>query len=96
VSIEVCPTCGRPLPQKGSDPTARELDVLAAWWRTKSVKKAAVQVGVGEQRAKNLLARCRSRSGVKTNADLLHVHLEALQARMENGTSHNIPRREAA
>jgi len=93
---DYCPTCRQPLPVQKSLPTDRELDVLAAWWMTGSVRQAAEMVGVGEQRAKNLLARCRFRSGVHSNEALLSIHMEALRSRVALGRSHNLQREEAA
>lgn len=89
---EVCPCCNRPLPFKRSEPTARELDVLNAWWGTKNLRIAAEQCGLTYQRAKNLMARCRSRSGVRSNDELLVIHLDALRSRLAAGTSQNIDR----
>lgn len=93
---EVCPTCLRPLPFKRSEPTTRELDVLAAWWRTQNVKLAADEVGLTYQRVKNILARCRIRSGVKTNDELLIIHLDALRSRMGVGLPQTASHSEAA
>ena len=76
--------------------TERELDVLFAWWQTGSVTAAAKQVGIGQQRAKNLLAACRSRSRVRSNEALLMVHMDALRSRVAQATSHNLGKAEAA
>lgn len=91
---ELCPTCGQPMPIQGKA-TERELDVLFAWWQTGSVRLAALQVGLGEQRAKNLLAACRNRSRVHSNEALLMVHLDSLRSRVTAATSQNSNRRAA-
>ncbi len=88
---DACPTCGQLLP-RGEYLTDRELDVLVAWWMTRSVRKAAAQVGVGEQRAKNLLMRARKRNGVRSNDVLLAAHLDAVRSRLLDAGSHNIRR----
>ena len=77
-----CPTCQRPYPLVDSyrPLTEREIDVLSAWWHYRSVKLAAVLIGVGEQRAKNLLARARQRSGVQTNGELAVMHLRDIRS----------------
>lgn len=93
---ERCPTCGRPLVEKRTEPTDRELDVLAAWWGTDNLRMAAQQCGISYQRAKNLLARCRIRSGAKTNAELLVQHMDKLRSHLPVAGSQNIDRSEAA
>jgi hypothetical protein len=93
--VNICPSCGQPIPRSG-EATERELDVLFAWWLTGSVTAAAEMAGVGEQRAKNLLARCRSRSGVHSNEALLMVQLDALRSRIVGSASHNVRGSEAA
>ena len=85
---DVCPSCGQSLP-RGSYLTPRELDVLVAWWMLRSVRKAADQVGVGQQRAKNLLHRARIRNGVRSNDLLLAAHLDAVRSALAAGVSHN-------
>ena len=89
---EHCPTCGQQLPRAGGYLTPRELDVLVAWWMVGSVRGAARQVGVGEQRAKNLLHRARIRNGVHSNDLLLAAHLDAVRSAMAERMSHNIER----
>lgn len=74
--------------------TPRELDVLSAWWHYRSVQLAAKLIGVGEQRAKNLLARARQRSGVQTNEELVVEHLASIRSVREL-VSHNVRRAEA-
>lgn len=86
---DLCPTCGQSVP-RGGYVTDRELDVLVAWWMTRSVRKAADKVGVGQQRAKNLLLRARNRNGVHSNDALLAAHLDAVRSRVTEVTSHNI------
>lgn len=85
---ERCPTCGQSLPFAQAKATERELDLLAAWWGTKNVRKAAIEAGVGYQRAKNMLARCRIRSGVSSNEALLLAHMDELRSRLVASTSH--------
>ena len=67
--MTVCPTCGHVILESARI-TDRELDVLSAWVALRSVKLAASWVGVGEQRAKNLLAALRRRTRAETNMDL--------------------------
>lgn len=52
-------------------PSNRELDVLAAWWLTGSVKRAGEVIGVGEQTAKNLLNMARLRFNCPDNQALV-------------------------
>lgn len=89
-----CPTCGHAL-LEGGRLTPRELDVLAAWWMVGSVKGAAQQAGVGEQRAKNMLARARIRNGVHSNQALLQMHFVAVRSLVSERMQHNF-RRDAA
>lgn len=77
---EVCPTCLRPLPRPARGLTPREVQVLIAWWTTGSVVEAARQVGVGRQRAVNMLAAARIRNGAKTNDELLAQNMESLRS----------------
>lgn len=88
-----CPTCGHVLPEAGRL-TKRELDVLAAWWMSGSVKEAAHLAGVGEQRAKNLLAAARNRNRAESNADLLAQHFSEVRSLVSERTSHNWRREE--
>lgn len=77
-----CPTCLRPYPLEAPRSvilTDRELDALSAWFHYRNVKLAAVLIGVGEQRAKNLLARARARSGVRSNDELVTMHLGVIR-----------------
>jgi hypothetical protein len=92
----VCPTCGQERPEVTAPLTPRELDVLAAWWIAGSVRKAANRAGVGEQRAKNMLARARIRSRVSTNRELLAAHMDAVVELVQSRVSQNISREEAA
>lgn len=89
-----CPSCGHRLNQ-GGRLTPRELDVLAAWWMVGTVKGAAGRVGIGEQRAKNLLRAARIRNGAPTNDDLLEMHFAAVRSLVSERMSHNVERREA-
>jgi hypothetical protein len=83
-----CPTCGHKLVQ-GASITPRELDVLAAWWMLGSVKGAARSVGVGEQRAKNLLSAARIRNHVSTNDELLVAHFAEVRTLVGERMQHN-------
>jgi hypothetical protein len=83
-----CPTCGHRLNQGGRI-TPRELDVLAAWWMVGSVKGAAQSVGIGEQRAKNLMRAARIRNGVPTNDELLELHFVAVRSLVAERMQHN-------
>ena len=77
-----CPTCFRPYPLEAPRTvtlTAREIDALSAWWHYRNVKLAAVLIGVGEQRAKNLLAAARQRSGVHSNEELVAMHVGSIR-----------------
>ena len=76
---DICPTCGQAIAVTQTL-TDRELDVLSAWWHVRSVKTAAVVVGVGEQRAKNLLARIRQRANVATNLEAGMAYASALRS----------------
>jgi len=86
--IQRCPSCGRRLIQ-GGRLTPRELDVLAAWWMTGTVKGAAAQAGVGEQRAKNLLRAARMRNRVADNDELLEMHFASVRSLMSEKMSPN-------
>ena len=86
--IPRCPTCGHRLNQ-GGRLTPRELDVLAAWWMVGTVKGAAAQVGIGQQRAKNLLRSGRIRNGVSTNDELLEMHFVAVRSLVADRMKHN-------
>lgn len=91
-----CPTCQRPYPLEApqSRPlTDRELDALSAWWHYRSVQLAATLIGVGEQRAKNLLASARSKSGAATNLEAGTVQLGRLRSVLDLA-SHNLQREE--
>lgn len=92
---ERCPTCGHLLHPNGRL-TPRELELLAAWWMTDSVKKAAATVSMGEQRAKNLMRRARIRNGVATNDELLEMHFVAVRSLMSERMQHNSVREDAA
>ena len=89
--IPRCPSCGHRLNQ-GGRLTPRELDVLAAWWMVGTVKGAAGRVGIGEQRAKNLLRAARIRNGAPTNDDLLEMHFAAVRSLVDELVSHNLGR----
>lgn len=93
--IPRCPTCGHRL-HEGGRLTPRELDVLAAWWMVGTVKGAAGQVGIGEQRAKNLLRSARIRNRVPTNDELLEMHFTAVRSLVSERMQHNGTGRKAA
>ncbi len=93
-----CPTCQRPYPLEApsfNPLTEREVDMLSAWYHYRSVKLAAVLIGVTEQRAKNLLARARSRSGVHSNGELVGMYLGLIHSKADLVGSHNGIRGEA-
>ena len=92
---ERCPMCGH-LPKQGGHLTPRELDVLSAWWLVGTVKGAARRVGMGEQRAKNLLRAARIRNRASTNDELLEMHFQAVRSGVASATQHNIGGSEAA
>lgn len=58
--------------------TARELEVVAAWWHTGTVKDAAALLGIHPQTAKNQLASARMRCGVSTTLALARMHSDGL------------------
>lgn len=92
-----CPTCQRPYPLEAPQYrplTEREIDVMSAWWHLRNVKLAAVLVGVGEQRAKNLLASARDKSGASTNLELATLHLGLIRS-THDLAQHNGSREEA-
>lgn len=93
--MDRCPTCGHVI-NEGGRLTPRELDVLAAWWMVGTVKGAAEQAGVGEQRAKNMLSRARIRNQVATNQALLELHFVAVRSRVSEIMQHNFRRGAAA
>ena len=91
-----CPTCGHVLSTSSAALTKRELDVLVSWWMVGWVKEAARREGISEQRAKNLLARARIRSGVSTNQELLEHHFAAVRSAAADRMQHNPSGTEAA
>ena len=93
---EVCPTCHQPLLPAARGLTPRELEVLIAWWTTGSVVEAARVVGVGRQRAVNMLAAARIRNGAKTNDQLLAQNMDSVRLAVKELTQHNVGRNEAA
>ena len=87
-----CPTCLRPYPLEAPQYrplTEREIDMLSAWYHYRSVKLAALLVGVKEQRAKNLLASVRVKSAVHTNTEAATLHLASIRSLRTLATSHN-------
>ena len=89
---DLCPHCGQEIPDGASYLTDRELDVLTSWWMLGSVKEAAADAGVGEQRAKNLLARARIRNGASSNGELLTQHFARVRSKAMERMQHNIRR----
>ncbi len=89
MSREVCPRCHQVIPGEPAHLTARELDVLVAWWLTGSVTKAAERAGLGEQRAKNLLAQARLRNQVRSNDQLFAMFSDSVRSRLEELVSQN-------
>jgi hypothetical protein len=89
VTRELCPTCRQPLPAITEELTPRELELLVAWWTLGSVTQAARAIGVTEQRAKNMLARARIRSGVDTNDQLLARHMDEVRVTVRDAMRHN-------
>ncbi len=95
MSRELCETCGQPLPESTSYLTPRELDVLAAWFVVGTVRGAASMAGVGDQRAKNMLAAARIRNGAGSNDQLVRMHFDAVLSAVRDATQHNSRRRAA-
>ena len=93
---DLCPNCGQELPTTGGHLTPRELDVLTCWWMVGTVKAAAHMAGVGEQRAKNMLSRARSRNRVDSNQSLLTLHFVAVRKHAADRISHNLSHEAAA
>lgn len=93
---EVCPTCLQPLLPPARGLTPRELELVIAWWTTGSVVDAAAQIGVGRQRAANMLAAARIRNGAKSNDQLLAQNMEAIRSAVREVMQHNVHRHEAA
>lgn len=92
-----CPMCGQPVKVPQPDHlTDRELDVLSAWWHFGTVRRAAIVVRVGEQRAKNLLYRARQRNQAHSNDELVTMYLDRLRSRRQLLMSHNVRGQEVA
>ena len=68
--------------------------MLSAWYHYRSVKLAAVLIGVKEQRAKNLMSSVRSKSGVGSNTEAATMHLASIRSLRALATSHNHRREE--
>ena len=82
---------------RGAGITARELDVLSAWWLTGSVKAAASLLAMPEQSAKNHLHLARVRSGAASNVLLVQRYLFDLRSLAElRRTQHKRARRAVA
>ena len=58
--------------------TARELDVIAAWWHEGTVKGAAELLNISVQTAKNDLHTARLRSGAPTTLALARMYSKQL------------------
>lgn len=93
--VDRCPTCGQRLPKAGHL-TPRELELLAAWWMSGTLRKAAEHIGVGEQRAKNMMSAARIRNQVATTDQLLAAHFATVREFVLRGMTHNSGREEAA
>jgi hypothetical protein len=61
--------------------TSALLDVLMAWWRTGSVRQAAMRLGLAEQTIKNQLATARRRSHVTDNLAAMEANWKLLAHR---------------
>jgi hypothetical protein len=55
-----------------------------------TVKGAAHSVGIGEQRAKNLLAAARIRNKATSNDELLEMHFPAVRSLVADRMQHNV------
>lgn len=86
---ELCESCGQPKPESTSYLTPRELDVLAAWFVVGTVRAAADRAGVGQQRAKNILAAARIRNRAGSNDQLVRMHFDQVLSAVRDATSHN-------
>lgn len=64
--------------KKDRYPEQRGYRVLAAWWRTGTVKGAAASLGIEEQTAKNELMTMRRMTGCRTNDQMLQTCYKAL------------------
>lgn len=93
--VDRCPTCGQRLPKAGHL-TPRELELLARWWMVGSVKQAARDIGMGQQRAKNLLHTARIRNQAKDNDQLLAQHFAQVRLFVSKSMSHKRDAEEAA
>jgi hypothetical protein len=56
----------------------RELQVIAGWWHTGTVKEAAEASGLSVQTAKNVLYTARLRSGAPTTLALARMYAKEL------------------
>jgi DNA-binding CsgD family transcriptional regulator len=76
--------------------TARELDVLSAWWLLHSTRAVARFFALSEQTVKNHLMNARIRNGVHSSAALAQLFMGDLRTMEELLASHNVGRKEAA
>lgn len=86
---ELCPHCGQELPRAPSYLTDREMDLLVAWWMEGTITAAASRLGMGQQRAKNLIRQARIRNHVKSNRALLSLHFAAVRSCVSEKVSQN-------
>lgn len=84
-----CHTCGQEIPNAGRL-SPRELELVAAYWLTDSVKEAGVRVGITEQRAKNMMATARIRNRAPNNWSLVLQNMGEVRAKVAEWTSQNI------
>ena len=78
------------LPVGEREVTDRQLDVLTAWWKLGgSNRRAAVLLGISEQRVKNTLYDLRRIEGARSNIELVQRHFEEVQPRNITPTEGN-------
>ena len=78
-----------------TEPTKRQLDALAAWWKTGgSNVKAADMMDVSPQVVRNLLMQFRREERADTNLLLALRYRETIEKRKVKPSQH--PRRKAA
>lgn len=94
--MDVCPTCGQPLPQPAKRLTNGELDALSAWWITKSVHGAAQMLRVSDRTVTNHLYNARTRHGIHKTVELVQLHFGHLRSADAILTQQNSRKREAA
>ena len=95
--MNVCQSCGQPLPPGDSAPlTPAELDALSAWWHTGTVRKAAALLSRSERTVVNQLYSARIRNKVHTTLELVQLHLDSLRSLPDLIASHNVARGKVA